>query len=452
MMEFASREIDYSAETFRDWLETVSFIALISVLAFIIYFDDIQIVTKSIDEAPTIFNVRVMGIKIMDFMTVGLIVLCLACIFFRDRIAVTIFHKNIAWMFLTYWYAGIVGVCYSFFLDYDYRIWIQDFQQILYLALFFLLTFHLVNTKRRWNVFVVCFIGFLAAKNIIIFYRTFHGEGKVFGDWAIRASQNSEFSYFPMMFFPVLIVFLKNKSTILKIFLFSIIFVYLFNAFVGVVRTVWVMLGIGFIYLFFQLERSARIKLVLWPLAIGVIALLTIAAILPRFLTMAWSYKFFSIFSWSIYGDRSNAIRTLEIINVGHYVFDHFSFLQGRGLGSWWDDSTRRLLAAGASTGFMYKTRFYNTHMYCLTQLLKLGAIATGIFWFSFYKMFRHVKSRLDQVPWNQWEKYIVLGLNIGLLCGVISSADFVRLFLMMGVSLGICASYFELQPQPSFR
>lgn len=420
------------------------FFALILALAAVVYFDDIQIVGRSSEEVPTIYNVRILGIKIIDAISLGLAFLLALYLVLRERFDTSSFHTNIAIIFLVYCYAGLVGFAYSFFYRYDYTIWVQDFQQTIYMVGFFLLTFHFLDTKRKWTIFAICFLAFLAAKNVLILYWSLTGVGKMIGEWAFRASQNSEFAYFPMMFFPILLLALKGKSFKLKLLCVLISLVYLFNSFVGIYRTVWVMLILGSVYLFFQLEFRTRLRLLFFSTLFLAGTLAFVTTLFPRFLELAWNFKFASIFDWSLSGDRSNATRLLEIVNVTNHVFSNFAFLQGMGLGAWWDDSARRLLP-DLGSGFTYKTRFHTTHMWYLTQLLKLGIIAMAFYWAAIYKMFRTASRYARRMPWDRWEKSILVGLNIGLLCAFISSADFVRLFLFIGINLGLIASFLHL-------
>jgi hypothetical protein len=443
-MNFTVNSSHRSFVNLRSWFGVAILFLYIAVLAAIVYFDDLQIVGRGESELPTIYNVRFLGIKILDAVSILLALLLVLYTIVRERTIVTPFHKYVAVMFLVYCYAGLVGFIYSFFFNYDYLIWLQDFQHTLYMTAFFLYTFHFLDSWRKWKVFVVCFLAFLALKNVLITYKTLAGIGRAIGDWAFRASSNAEFAYFPMMFFPIVILILKSKSRVLRILLLLVSFIYLFNSLLGIFRTVWVMLILGSIYLLTQLDKKSRLRLVLWSTAGLGSCLLAVAALYPRFLALAWNYKFASIFSWSIEGDRSNATRTLEIINVTDYVFRNFAFLQGMGLGAWWDDSARRLLP-DAGAGILNKTRFHTTHLLYLSQFLKLGVVAMFFYWSSLYRIFKRVSKYMRTISWDRWEKSVVLGLNIGLLCAFISSADYVRLFTMIGINIGISASFLSL-------
>ncbi|RPH36221.1 hypothetical protein EHM92_04875 [bacterium] len=418
---------------------------VILAMALIIYADDIQIVESSAREIPTIYNIRFFGVKIIDGISIFLIGVVGAYLLFRERITVTSFHRQMGIIFLVYCYAGMVGFIYSFFYQYDYLIWLQDFQPVIYMAGFFLIVYHVIDTLPKWKLFVTALLLFMAAKNLLILYWTFTGIGRSFDGWAFRASQNSEFTYFPMMFFPFLLLVFKKCPRALKIPIIVVLAVYLFNSLVGIYRTVWVMIMLGSLYLLTQLDGKTRLKMLLYGTLSLALVINVVAIFFPRFLDLAWSFKFASIFEWSVYGDRSNATRTLEIMNVVNYVFSHFAFLQGMGLGAWWDDSARRLLPDFGS-GFTFKRRFTTTHMLYFTQLLKLGLVAMFFFWRAIYKMFITVARYVRTMPWDRWEKSVLLGMNVGFLCALISSALFPRLFLIIGVNMALAASFMSLE------
>ncbi len=429
-----------------------SFGFLVLVTALVIYFDDIQLPGSSAGEAPTIYNVRILGVKIIDLLSAGLLAVAAAYQLFRGTIRVTPVHRDILIIFGVYCYAGIVGFAYSFAFAYDYQVWLQDFQQVIYLLGYFLLTCHLLDTRRKWRTYVAAFLAMLALKNYLIFYQSMTGVGKAIGDWAFRASQNAEFTYFPMLFFPLVLFMLRRKSLIPRLFFALTALVYVFNSLLGIYRTVWVMLILGTFYLILHLSARER-----WKLAGGgtIVLLMVVGAIsmmFPRFVDLAFGFKFLSIFEWSTGGDRSNATRMLEVVNVGHRLLAHSALFHGMGLGAWWDDSAARLLQDYGS-GFTFKWRYHTTHMWYVTQLLKLGLVGTVLYWFAFYRIFRFNLRSWRRAASRSWEGDAVLGLLVGLLCAVISSADFVRMFLVMGINMGILTSYamlFTDRPAPS--
>jgi len=436
-----------TSPTLNHWFGSVSFFLFLVLLGIIIYFDDLQITRTAMQEIPTIYNTRLLGVKIIDMLSLGMFSLLALNLVLKQAIRIGPFHNAMGVIVLIYCYAAAVGFIYSFVFRYDYVIWLQDFQQTIYMSGFFLLTYYLLDARRKWAAFVVCLLVFMALKNILILYWSLTGVGKLIGDWAVRASQNSEFAYFPMMFFPLLILFLQPTEKTPRLLVGLVLLVYLFNSLLGIYRTVWVMLIVGTIYLFFHLDRVSRIKLALMAAGGLSFVLVVISIFFPRFLALAWNFKFASIFDWSVSGDRSNATRILEFINVTHRVMSNFAFLQGMGLGAWWDDSARRLLP-DLGSGFTYKTRFTTTHMWYVTQLLKLGFLGTIVYWGCIYKMFRRTREHLRSMAAHRWERKVLLGLNIGLLCAFLSSADFVRLFIMIGINIGLTARWITLDTE----
>lgn len=424
---------------------------LILVTGCIVYFDDIQIRSRLVQETPTIYNVRILGAKVVDLLSISLLAVTAVYAFTRGAVRVTPVHRNIFIIFGVYCYAGIVGLVYGFFFAYDYTIWLQDFQPVIYLTGWFLIVYHLLDTRTKWRTFVIAFLAFLALKNYLILYQTFSGVGKAIGDWAFRASQNAEFTYFPMLFFPLVVWMLRSKSSLTaKLLIGATTLVYLFNALLGIYRTVWVMLIVGTLYLMVRLSARERVRLVAAAAAVLALTVVVISVFFPRFVDLAFGFKFISIFEWSISGERSNATRVIEVINVVHRLFANFAIFQGMGLGAWWDDSARRLLQDYGS-GFTFKWRYHTTHMWYVTQLLKLGLIGTTIYWIAFFRIFRFNSRNIVKAAGRTWEDHVALGLLVGLLCAVVSSADFVRMFLVMGINIAVLTSHARLmRPGPA--
>lgn len=436
----------------RELIGTASFVLLVLVTALVVYFDDIQLAGSSAGEASTIYNVRILGVKVIDLLSVVTLGLTFAYQLFRGAVRLTPVHRNLAIIFGVYCYAGLMGFAYSFAFAYDYQIWMQDFQQVIYLVGYFLLAYHVLDTMRKWRVYVAAFLIMLALKNFLIFYQSMTGVGKAIGDWAFRASQNAEFTYFPMLFFPLVLFMLRGSSFILRLFFGLTALVYVFNSLLGIYRTVWVMLILGTLYLLMHLNARERWKLAGAGTFVLLVVVGAISVMFPRFVDLAFGFKFMSIFEWSTGGDRSNATRILEVVNVGHRLLAHSALFHGMGLGAWWDDSAARLLQDYGS-GFTFKWRYHTTHMWYVTQLLKLGLIGTVLYWFAFYRIFRFNLRSWRRAATRSWEGQAVLGLLVGLLCAVVSSADFVRMFLVMGINIGILTSYATLhadRPDPS--
>lgn len=421
------------------------FVFLILSMATIIYFDDIQITLNGATEEPSIFNIRIAGLKLLDLLALILTVILLLQFIVHQKIIVTRFHYHIITLFAIYAVAGVVGFIYSFWLRYDYLDWLQDLQPFLYLNGFFFYTFYFVTTKKRWYYFVGAFIAFMAAKNILILYKSLSGTGISMFFGIIRSSQNSEFSYFPMMFFPLVILLFHTMKTRYRSLIILCVSVYLANTVMGMVRTVWVILAVGMIYLFMQLDRKYTLRISGFIIVLLLMFVVALELIFPTSMEYLWKVKFLSIIDWNFSGNLSNAIRMVQIVNVWDWVISNFAFLQGMGLGAWWEETARRMLP-NVSTEYHLRAHFRKTDVLIVTQFLKIGLIGIIIYWYTIYKIVRDTKALINQIPYEDVDRKILLGLLIGLMCGFLSQADFVRLFLMIGICVGIIASYHRIE------
>jgi hypothetical protein len=121
------------------------------------------------------------------------------------------------------------------------------------------------------------------------------------------------------------------------------------------------------------------------------------------------------------------------------------------GLGGWWEESARRMLPNN-STEYHLRAHFRKTDILIVTQFLKIGLLGIVVYWTTVYRIMRDTKRVIAAVPAHSIDRAILLGLYIGLICAFISQADFVRLFLMMGISIGIIASYHRFEVMVSNR
>lgn len=417
------------------------FFLFIAAVGLIIYSDDIQLTSYGI-ESPSIYSIKFAGLDILDYIAVLLVTVTAIAVLLRSRITISSFHPYLFGIFCVYAYAAIVGFIYSFIYDYKLLQLLQDFQQIIYMLGFFFVTFYLLDTKRKWQLFVWALLFFFCAKNFIIVSRVFSGEVKAFGDFTFRSSQSSDNMIFPIMFFPILFFIVKKQASfVVKTVLFISALLFFAHTLLGVGRTLYVIYPVGFILVFFELNRREKIRYLSGLVVFFAVLIIILSALFPRFLEYAFGYRALSIFDWAISGDRSNATRTLEFLNMTHRLLDQGTFLQGMGLGSWWDDRFYRLLPDWGS-GFTFKTRYYYGHLFFVTQLLKLGLVATVIYWFCIFKMLRMARRAGAALEWTDRNKPFVLGIYVGLVGAFLMSSDFVRLFLFCGIGLGVIASY----------
>src|SRR5437016_2917489 len=105
-----------SLELLQDVFGWLNFWFFLAAVAVVIYYDDIQITPDGVSDAPTIFNVRILGLKILDIMALVILFLSSIQIFLEGKVHVSVFHKYVAWIFLSYWFSGIIGFINSLYL------------------------------------------------------------------------------------------------------------------------------------------------------------------------------------------------------------------------------------------------------------------------------------------------------------------------------------------------
>ncbi|TAK63409.1 MAG: hypothetical protein EPO24_04315, partial [Bacteroidetes bacterium] len=114
-------------------VEVISFCVFLVTIFFVVYHDDIQLRFLGHNvEFPTIYNVRFLGLKVLDWLSATIFIFLSLSLFTRKEIEVSFFHKEILVIFTIYGVAGIIGFFYGMIYDYPFERWYQDFQQTLY--------------------------------------------------------------------------------------------------------------------------------------------------------------------------------------------------------------------------------------------------------------------------------------------------------------------------------
>jgi len=422
-------------------ISAVAFCLFICVVGLTIYYDDIEIVGSMMPE-QNIYTIKVFGLDILDHFTIALFACSIILIILTDTMSISWFHPYVFILFCLYLFGFIVGFVYGFFYDYSVAQIFRDFQQVLYLCMYFFSAYTIINTRSRWRFFVFSLILFFFLKNAFIISRFFTGDLKVFGEFAVRATQSSDNMIFPIFFFPAMIYALRDDvAPIIKGIFLTFGILYLTHSILGVGRTLFVVFGVCFFLVARNLEKKERRQIAKFAVIFSIIFVPFTISLFPRFFEFAFFYKFLSIFDWSVAGDRSNATRTLEIYNVLYRVFEQTSFVFGMGLGSWWDDRFLRLLP-DAGSGFDFKPRHFGTHLWPVTQILKIGFVGLAVYWYSMGKMLLRMNSIHKQIDRTTSDHSLYLGLFIGLIAALMISADFIRLFMFVGIAIALLARY----------
>lgn len=439
-----------SVSIFSTIFQITAFCLCLTTISFAIIHDDVQILSPSqITEDPSVYNIRFLGLKLMDWLSIGTVIFLSLNLLLLGKIEDTPFHRYILTILIIYLIAGIIGFIYGIFYNYPWERWYQDLQHTLYMVGFFFITFYLLKTPNWWMFFFVVLISILAIKNIIILNRLFSGVGTTWALFGMRTTQSSDAAIFPLLFCISLPIIHQRKIIWwVRSALALVIIIYLFNSLISFGRTIWVVLPLVGLYLFLELDKSARKRFALYALIGLGLSLCLVILMFPRFFDLA-VWKVSTIFDWSLSGDRSNATRTLEILNIGYRLLDNYSLFHGMGLGAWWDDGAFPLLP-DAGSGFIGKSRFYYAHLWIIEQLLKIGLIGVIIYWLMLTKFFLRARTRYRQLPAEHPWRIYLLGLNAGFMALMLTSTDFVKVFLIVGVVLGMIArGVYFLENQP---
>lgn len=431
--------ISDAASSLRYLVSRTGFVLLCVTILSIIYFDDLQITLHGSPEVPTIFNVRIGGLKVLDVLSIMLWVIWIAAQLFSPAVQVSPFHRYIFTILLVYCYAGMIGFIYSFWYGYDYLDWFQDIQPFFYMTAFFLFTYDFINGQRQWSFFVFIFLATMIIKNIIILFKSLSGSGISMFYGIIRASQNSEYTYFPFMFFVLVLIIFQRTRGIIKMSAIASVAVYLLNTVLSMVRTTWVLLFAGLVVLLTHIEFPERLKIIGTVLLLLGTFIVVLNIVIPSSVEYLWEERVMSIFEWNYSGNLSNAMRLIQITNVWDRVMSHYAFIHGMGLGAWWDESARRMLP-NESSEYHLRAKYRRTDILMVTQFLKLGLIGMVVFWWAAYKIFDTAVKFSSSLSKNTVEYAVVLGFSIGLFFAFLTQADFVRTFLIIGVGVGIIA------------
>jgi len=445
-----ANERESGMNTLERLLSIIGFVLYLVAVAVILYSDDVVISLNTTIEAPTIYTMKFLGFNVLGHIALVLVLITTVIVMLRVVIKTTDYHRYLLWIACVYSVAAVIGFIYAFFYYYPLMRILEDFQHTIYMLGFFFITFHLVDSKKKWKVFMWWLILSFSIKNILIVSRIFSVDVKMFGEFALRATQSSDNMVFPLIFFPMLCyIFQRGGNVIAKLLMPIPMVLYLGHTLLGVGRTLYVIIFFCSILVFFELQKRQRIRFILEGAAVTISLVVVVLAVFPRFLEYAVGYKILSIFDWSTSGDRSNATRTLEILNISHRIIVEGAILQGLGLGAWWDDSFARLLPDGGS-GFAFQSRFYIAHLWIVEQLLKLGVIGTAVYWNCIYKMIRLSRKTAHSLQHGDPDRGFLIGLFIGLIASFLMSADIVRLFLFIGIGFGMVAAYQAhiLEPQ----
>lgn len=433
-----------SFRTVRRIVHDATFWLVLILVGLVMYFSEMPLGTNAL--MPLYYH-KVLGLDILDYLTFGLIVLAFVHVLLERRILVTKFHKYLFIILFIYGIAMINGFVYGQVFRYPYKKWFQDIQQVSYLFVYFTVVFAVCRSSQRWQWIFRFLIIFALLKNLTVLADFLGGRGIQLIHTTTITAKGADAMLLSILFYPVITYLVwGEKRRYVKLLYLIPLFLFLLNSLTNVGRTVWLLLIVSFGYLLYEAGFRRGIKILLLVTLILVLVIGYLQVQYPRFVSFA-RWRLVSTLNLSISRENlSNATRVMEIKNILHRLFKYASFIQGMGLGAWWDDQRYLLPAGDVASGFVGKTRFFHTHLWFLTQLLKIGLVGTVIYWTLISKMLWITRRKFLTLKRSNPYRLRLLALNVIFFNLAFCAAGFLRLFICMGVILalmarGICIS-----------
>ncbi|OQY28952.1 MAG: hypothetical protein B6244_05280 [Candidatus Cloacimonetes bacterium 4572_55] len=400
-------------------LSKIGFSYLILISGIILFNSDNKVIGQGVQRGfsyePTfLYTYKVLGLDIVDYLTLFLIFVTLFIILYSGKIAVTSFHRGIQIILIIYLAGLLNGYFYGFFLDYPFIKQLQSFQPVFYLIVYFYGAYILCHNLIRWNILYLVLISLVGLFNIKLLIDMLTGKTVILGEFAFTAIVGTDAAILALFFFPFLISFFVQKGK----WHYKIIWgIFILTYFVVVIgnrgRTVIATFLVSSIILLYEFDWRARFK---YLLSIGLsifFVMMMLTLIFPNFITHMQG-RLTSIVNFSkSTNNLSNATRAVEMQNVFHRVFAYGSPLLGMGVGAWWDDDEYQLLAGDKGSGFIGEKKYFSTHLLFVTQILEVGFIGTMIFWILMAHFFFRTRSAMIKVKNHPYYFSMILSLNL---------------------------------------
>jgi hypothetical protein len=417
----------------------ILFSLLTAITGLVVYFSD-----KPINPGMSLiflYEFKIAGLDPLDYLTLLMLFLIIVYYILRRRIIITTFHKYLFIIFIIYAVAMIVGYVYGLFLDYPFDKWIQDLQFIAYLLIYFIAAFEVFRTLKKWLFFYYYLIVIILLNGLSLALSFYRNKMDLLIGFSGITAIGTDLVILAIPFFAILTrIFFLQENPLKKIAGGAGLFIYIFDIIVNQARTIWLLFVFSLVYFIgiLDLKRRIIISAVIVVLITGTIAYFQTKQ--PKFWTLTkWRISSLVDVS-STQRNLSNATRVAEVKNVIRRLIDHASFVQGMGLGAWWDGTEYRLPPGDWGSGFIGETRYYYTHLYFLSQLLKIGLAGTIIYWVLIVRLLWFSHRLYRKTPKQNPLAISLLGLNIAFFHLAFCMASYLRVFLFMGLILALIA------------
>ncbi|MDP2806516.1 MAG: hypothetical protein Q8O74_00065 [bacterium] len=417
----------------------------VAIAAAIIY-DDRQIsetVLSSLHfQSPTIFNVRIAGLQIVDWMllVLALRVFILIITHWQERQYLQKWFKSpIVWGLalatVPYVYSSVIALA----LGNPWRQMVQDMQNHGYLLLMAGASFVLIDDFKQARKTVVWLLSWLGIKTVVLLIRYLTGYGF---SWmsVFRVTISSDSVLLLILVGGMLYLSFNNNRTWWKSFAcLSIAGLSCFILFTVAGRTTMVLLVMQIALLLIYISSRTRLWLSLFLSSVVFSIILYLIALQPELAKFYW-WRVSSIFTWKSselgHGGQalSNTVKVLEIKNIYTLLRHEGALLLGLGQGASWTTKYYHIPALYLNDAYAPgEVKHYSTHLQLLSQLLKMGIVGVVFYWTgvvgSLVQMF---KASLH------YKKDALIIVTLGMIPLLFNMSNYERLYLFTGLLFGI--------------
>lgn len=417
----------------------------VAIAAAIIY-DDRQIsetVLSSLHfQSPTIFNVRIAGLQIVDWilLVLALRVLIVLISNRNERQQLHGFFKGpIVWglMLATvpYVYSSVIAIALTNPLKQIF----QDLQNHGYLLLMTGVSFVLITDFEQARKTVLWLLSWLSIKTMVLLIRYFTGDGF---SWmsVFRVTISSDSILLLILVGGLLYLSLSNKGQWWISFSFLVIAgLSCFILFTVAGRTAMVLMFVQIAVLLLFIPGKARAWLSISLILIISSLILYLITLRPELAKFYW-WRVNSIFVWKStelgQGGQalSNTVKVLEIKNIYTLLRHEGALLLGLGQGASWTTKYHQIPALFLNDAYAPgEVNHFSTHLQLLSQLLKMGLVGVIFYWAG-------IVGSLVQIfkACLRFKKDAMVIVALGMIPLLFNMSNYERLYLFTGLLFGM--------------
>ncbi|MBI5806603.1 hypothetical protein HZA73_11285 [candidate division TA06 bacterium] len=417
----------------------------VAIAAAIIY-DDRQISETVLSrlhfQSPTIFNIRIAGLQIVDWMLLALalrVLMVLLAKWNERQHLHNWFKRPVVWGLAVATVPYVYSLVIAFALGNPWKEMLQDMQNHGYLLLMAGVSFAVMNSFEQARKTVFWLLGWLSIKTVVLLIRYLTGEGF---SWmsVFRVTISSDSILLLILVGAMLFLSLNNKGLWrISLSYLAIASLSCFILFTVAGRTAMVLLFVQIALLSLFIPAKARLwfSFSLFLIIASLILYLTTSN--PELAKFYW-WRISSIFVWKStalgQGGQalSNTVKVLEIKNVCALLRHEGALLLGLGQGASWTTKYYQIPALYLNDAYAPgEVKHFSTHLQLLSQLLKMGIMGVVLYWAgivgSLVQMFRASL---------RYKKDALIIVSLGMIPLLFNMSNYERLYLFTGLFFGV--------------